>query len=449
MKRISLRSRLIVAFCILITLAWVISAGMSYVKTRQRIRYIFDAQQLIFAQRLEDSNLSELILNPASSGLLAAKQNDFTKANDALSFAIFSADGKQLITDRPGENAFLYDPSVIISDEPTFYDSDKWRILWHKTADRQFIIAVGQENAYRNKMTGDIIFDHQITPWFVIMPFLIAAIIYLINRELSPIKQVSRSLSQRKPDDSTPIENNRLPSEIQPLLDALNSLFERTSATIERERRFVSDAAHELRSPLSALQVQAEVAQISINKPDIQLKALNNLTTGVARASRLIDQLLTLSKLDSFSELSNKQLIDWKLVIDSLVMDLTKEAESKNISVCTEYEQLPEPQLGDPLLLTLMMRNLIDNALRYTLDNGHIIIKLSKNEIAVLDDGPGISIENLPRIGQRFYRPPGQKQTGSGLGLSIARQIADLHGFSFTFGNRDCGGFYSKIVFSK
>lgn len=448
MKKRSLRTRLIVAFCILITLAWVVSASMSYVKTRQRLRYIFDAQQLVFAQRLEDSNLNDLLNGSSSSTLLHAKRNNFEKADDALSFAIFTADGKKLLSDRPEETAFNYDPAINIGEQPVFKDSDKWRILWHKTTDGRFIIAVGQENVYRNNLTFDIIIDHQVTPWFLIIPVLMAAIIYMINRELNPIKQVSLSLARRLPNDSTPIKNDNLPLEIQPLINELNSLFERITLTIERERRFVSDAAHELRSPLAALQVQTEVAQISVGKPDVQRKALENLTTGIIRASRLTEQLLTLSKLDSFSELNNKQRIDWRHIINGLMNDFEEEAESKHITVTAEYLASPESQIGDPLLLSLMLRNLIDNALRYTPQDGRIVITLTEDNVLVEDNGPGVSSDDLARIGQRFYRPPGQKQTGSGLGLSITRQIAELHNYTFTFGNRDGGGFYSKIVFS-
>jgi two-component system sensor histidine kinase QseC len=447
MKRRSLRSRLVVIFCLLITLAWVISASISYVKTRHRIRYIFDAQQLVFAQRLEDSNLEKLLVHPSSSALLNAKQSEFQKANDALAFAIFDANGKILLTDRPEDSGFSYDPSFIDNNEPTFRDSDKWRILWHQTADRRFIIAVGQENAYRNKLTGDIILDHQVMPWLMILPVLILVIIFMINRELSPINQVSRRLRHRLPDDRTPIEDAKLPLEIQPLIDALNALFKRISSTIERERSFVSDAAHELRSPLAALQVQTEVAQISAGKPEVQNKALHNLTVGIQRASRLVEQLLTLSKLDTFSALPDKQSTDWQQIIDGLINDMQPAARQKKITLTAEYLRLPEPQSGNTLLLSLMMRNLLDNALRYTPEGGTITVIVSEKSVRVLDNGPGADEESLVRIGQRFFRPPGQKQTGSGLGLSIGRRIAELHGFTFTFGNRDEGGFYGQITF--
>lgn len=448
MKTHSLRVRLIATFCLLLVLAWVISTSISYVKTRHRIRFIFDAQQLIAAQQIENFNLHELFTAPQSDRLLKIKNDYFKKADRTISFAIFNAKGETLLTDRPNEPALSFDPEKVKSlNTPTFYDENNWRTLWYKTADNQFIIAVAQSNDYRNQLTRSIIMDHQVTPWFIIIPFLMLAIIYIINREIKPIKNVTNSLQYRSPDDSTPLSDDHIPSEIQPLIHELNTLFARISTTIERERHFVSDAAHELRSPLAALQVQADVARISINKPDIQQKALDNLTTSINRASHLIDQLLTLSKLDSFSDLPNRQPIDWHTLITMQLSEFEEIIADKQLTVNLEQQHPPKSCSGDPILLSTLIRNLLDNAMRYTPSEGKLTIQISENGILFMNTAQLIEPDEIAKIGQRFYRPPGQKQTGSGLGLSIAKQIAELHQFTFTFGYENSHTFYTRIQF--
>jgi len=448
-KTHSLRIRLIATFCLLLVLAWVISTGISYIKTRHRIRFIFDAQQLIAAQQIENFELQELqAAIPLSNRLLKLKNAYFKKADRTLSFAIYDLNGKTLLTDRPDEAALRFDPTKINSlSTPQFYDINDWRTLWYKTTDNQVIIIVAQSNSYRDALTHSIILDHQVMPWLIIIPFLMLAIIYIINREMKPIKQVTRSLQHRLPDDRTPLPDKKIPSEIQPLIHELNTLFERISTTIEWERRFVSNAAHELRSPLAALQVQTDVAKISINKPETQQKALDNLTTSITRASRLIDQLLTLSKLDSFSGLPNNETLDWNTLIQTRLNEFESLIAEKRLVIYFDQQATPKPVNGDPLLLSLLLRNLIDNAVRYTSVGGKITLQTTTNSLTLTNMMQPVEPDELAKIGQRFYRPPGQEQTGSGLGLSIAEQIAELHQLTFTFGCKNANTFYTKLQF--
>lgn len=441
----SLRTRLIIWFSILLIIAWAISIAISYVKTRHRMRYIFDAQQLVMAQRLDNMTLEELTRPLAKNPLLQQKQSEFRKANDALSFAIYHKDGRILLSDLPKTE--LFTPPEIWPNDPKFYSSTTWRTLWYQSADKPILIAVGQKNHYRDKLTRRIIMDHQITPWFIMIPFLMLSIILVINRELRPIKAVARHLAQRKPQESTLIDTTALPKEINPLIDALNALFIRTASTIEHERRFVSNAAHELRSPLAGLKVQADVALLTQNKPEQQEKALRHIKESIDRASRLIDQLLALSKIDSYSQLTDKQTIDWKQLITQVMDDLSPAAQQKSITLtCTHTGRLPL-QEGNPTLLIILLKNLISNAIHYIPQGSKIVITASPEGVLVEDNGPGVDPTLLPQLGQRFYRPPGQKQTGSGLGLAIATQIAQLHGFTLRLGNRKVGGFYSFIDF--
>ena len=203
-----------------------------------------------------------------------------------------------------------------------------------------------------------------------------------------------------------------------------------------RERRFTSDAAHELRSPLAALRIQTEVAQLAGDDAHLREQALENLTKGIDRATQLIEQLLTLSRLDNLKELENLQEIHWEQLIPSLMGELYFHAEKHQITLAFEPVAAPPVKMGQPLLLALMLRNLIDNAIRYCPAGSQVKVRLEKNKILVEDNGVGVDEADLAKLGQRFYRPAGQNEKGSGLGLSIVRRIAELHHYQLHLYNR-------------
>ena len=202
-----------------------------------------------------------------------------------------------------------------------------------------------------------------------------------------------------------------------------------------RERRFTSDAAHELRSPLAALRIQTEVAQIAGDDAQTREQALKNLTQGIDRATQLVEQLLTLSRLDNLKELEDLQDIHWDKLITSLIGDLYFAAQKRRIDLNFEQFDVPRVAKGQPLLLSLMLRNLIDNAVRYCAEGSSVTVKLEKNRIIVEDNGGGVNDEDLAKLGQRFYRPAGQNEKGSGLGLSIVYRIAELHHYQIRLEN--------------
>lgn len=446
----SLRTRLVVIFTLLLVLAWAISSAISYVKVRHRVRLIFDSEQIMFAQRLERSNLTDLLKILPENDKTSLKDGQYNQAREIFSFAIFTVDGKRLISNKNDDFDFNYSKDRLKLDNgPVFEENPALRTLWLRSQDGQFVIAVGQENTYRNKLTIKILTDHAVTPWVILLPILLLMIVLIINRELAPLKQMSRALKNRSPDDDTPLDGQRLPSEMLPFVDALNSLFSRIGHLLRRERRFVSDAAHELRSPLAALRVQAQVAQLAINKPEVQLRALDNLTIGIDRASRLIDQLLTLSKLDAEESVPDPTPVNWQRIIQDMQPLFFTLAQKNDIDLQVNYQGNPPDSQGNSLLLSLLIRNLVDNALHYTQKGGFVRVTLSNDAFTVEDNGPGVTPEQLARLGERFYRPPGQTKTGSGLGISISKQIADLHGLQVTFNHREGGGFVATIMINQ
>lgn len=284
--------------------------------------------------------------------------------------------------------------------------------------------------------------------------FLLGILVWVISRELRPLKQVNAQLMQRRPDDTSLLPSENLPTEILPLIHNLNHFFERTATMLLRERRFTSDAAHELRSPLAALRIQTEVAQMAGDDALMREQALQNLTLGIDRASQLIERLLTLSRLDNLAELDEMEAIHWEPLIASLVSELYFSAQKRQMDLQFELIAAPPVQQGQPLLLSLMLRNLIDNALRYCPEGSTITIKLYADRIVIEDNGNGVNDADLAKLGQRFYRPAGQNEKGSGLGLSIVQRIATLHHYQFRLENvkDDKGyikGFRSLILLNK
>ncbi|WP_301099152.1 quorum sensing histidine kinase QseC [Otariodibacter sp.] len=426
----SLRFRLISVISLTALIIWIISTSTAWIQARKEINHVFDTQQIIFAQRLATSNLRMLLHHNSSPVFKGISKHLLDKENiddDALAFAIFTSKGKMILSDgRNGDN-FIFQNKTGFTESQIKNDDDTWRIFWMPmNDDKRLIVAVGQELDYREDLTEEIVFS-QMWIWFASLPILIGLIIWFISRELRTLNQVSQQVKYRTPDDHSTIEMENLPIEIHPLINGLNQFFERTSSMLLRERRFTSDAAHELRSPLAALKIQTEVAQIAGEDTVLREQALGNLTKGIDRATQLIEQLLTLSRLDNLKSLEGIEDIHWDQLITSLIGERYFTAQHRNIELAFELVNKPAIRQGQTLLLSLMLRNLIDNAIKYGREGSTITIILNQHNLIVEDNGGGVSDDDLDKLGQRFYRPAGQNEKGSGLGLSIVKRIAELH----------------------
>lgn len=292
------------------------------------------------------------------------------------------------------------------------------------------MVAVGQELEYRGSASLDLA-GRVLWPWLAGLAVLAGATVWLVGRELKPLKAISRQLADRRPDDLTPLATAGLPPEVVPLGAALNGLFSRLAALLTRERAFVADAAHELRTPLAALKVQAEVAQLAEGDPPTRDAALGKLTLGIDRAARLVEQLLALSRLDGQAGFGSPAPVDLAALIREAI-DHSAIPDGQAGSVTFRQEAAPFLRAGYPTLLSLMMNNLLDNARRYGLEGGTVDICLNGLTLTVANraDFPD---QYFHRLGERFFRPPGQEPGGSGLGLSIVRRVAELHGGQVTF----------------
>jgi len=442
----SLRARLIAGYILLTLVAWVGASIAAWHQTSKTLNKLFDTQQVLFAKRLSALELDGVQGDaqlPRTKTMISnhrGKQDD-----DTLAFAIYTADGKLLLNDGDnGRNLIWRYQRDGFTDGKLAGDDDMWRMVWVTTPDGKYRIVVGQEWEYREDLALDIVLS-QITPWLIALPLILLLLVWLVSRALAPLHKLANQLRTRKPDDDRELPTQTLPQEVRPLVIALNQLFSRTGELMQRERRFTSDAAHELRSPLAALKVQAEVAQLAQHDEPVRDHALNNLSAGIDRATRLVDQLLTLSRLDSLASLDDVQEVAFQLLLQNAVMDAWHEALRAGIDIRLDVQDPSVKRQGQPLLLSLMVRNLLDNAIRYSPRGCVVDVVLQSHEITITDNGPGVSPEFLTSLGERFFRPPGQEKTGSGLGLSIVRRIASLHGMQALFMNTSSGGFEVRI----
>lgn len=429
----SLSFRLIITLSLVSVCVWLLSTTVAWFQVRKEVNQMFDAQQILFAERLASSDLRNILIGHHRE----FKRPPFKKArfdDDALAFAIFTPDGDIVLSDGENGENFIFAPKKGFSKSRIRSDDDEWRIFWLPVAGGRLMIAVGQEQEYRDDLINQMVFG-QMWIWFASLPFLLAALGLIIRKELRGLKQIGEQVAQRTPDDTSLLKTDNLPSEVLPLIQSLNQFFDRTSTMLLRERRFTSDAAHELRSPLAALRIQTEVAQIAGEDSILREQALDNLTKGIDRATQLVEQLLTLSRLDNLKELDNLQEIHWEQLIPSLIGELYFHAEKRQIDIQFEEDGIPPTKKGQPLLLSLMLRNLIDNAIRYCPEGSRIKVQLKKHKISVEDNGGGVEEADLAKLGQRFYRPAGQNEKGSGLGLSITHRIAELHHYKVRLKN--------------
>jgi two-component system OmpR family sensor kinase len=298
-----------------------------------------------------------------------------------------------------------------------------WRLVV-KTLDSGDRVAVGQQTAVRDELATNSAV-RTVMPFLVLIPVLLLLVSYLIRRIFRPLKSMASSLDQRAEDDLTGIADTTLPSEIRPFVVAINRLLGRVGQSVAMQRRFVADAAHELRSPLTALSLQAERLEAADMSADARAR-LASLRQGIQRNRGLLDQLLSFARVQESSH-GPAETVSVQQVFRHVLEDLMPLAEAKNIDlgVISELDATIEATAVD---LATLLKNLVDNAIRYTPDHGRIDLCVQTSEhsvtLQVTDTGPGIAQEERDRVFDAFYRVLGNDEVGSGLGLSIVKTIA-------------------------
>lgn len=313
--------------------------------------------------------------------------------------------------------------------ETTDSDGRLWRHYGVWDRHRHFRILVAEAHDVRNRLVRNIAM-HLASPLVLGLPVLIFLLWFSVSRGLDPLGALKREIESRKPESLTPLDAESAPGEVRPMVLALNQLLRRMTDTLENERRFTSNAAHELRTPLAAIQAHLHAARSAEGEED-RLRSMNQLQRGVERGIRLVGQLLTLARLDPDHAMPDVEPVSLGDVAQAVCAELAplalQRGQTLELHVEPDLPLLP----GNADMLSMLFGNLLDNAIRYTPRGGHIDVGVRHGEsgmvMEVVDDGPGIPAAERERVLDRFYRIAGQDQPGTGLGLAICRRIAELH----------------------
>jgi two-component system sensor histidine kinase QseC len=267
------------------------------------------------------------------------------------------------------------------------------------------------------------------------LPLLALGVWWAVRWGVAPLRGLRDAVARREPHALEPLSSAGAPSELVPVVEALNALFARIATLLESERRFTADAAHELRTPIAAIRAQAQVA-LSENDAARRHHALAATIEGADRLARLVDQLLTLSRLEAASG-PGMERVDLAAIARRVAAEIAPAALAREQSLELDAET-PAPIRGNDPLLGVLVRNLLDNAVRYSPRGARVRVSVAREggriSLRVEDSGPGMNDADRARLGERFFRALGTEESGSGLGWSIVRRIAATHGMEVVVG---------------
>ncbi len=425
----SLKVRLTLAISALVGLLWLLAAAATWLEARHEAEELFDAHLIQAAS----------LLIAQTNGELDDEDDDTFEESHApelhryarrVAFQVWLGHHLRLHSANAPDSP-LSGTREGLSD--SVVDGERWRVFSAWNERRQVLVQVGERSGARDHMARAVA-GGLLKPLLVALP-LVALFIWLAVRHgVRPLERVAAEVERRSPEHLAQLPTDDLPSEVLPLVERLNALFGRVARSFEQERRFTADAAHELRTPLAGLRAQAQVA-LGATEDTARRHALSNVLQGCDRMTHLVEQLLLLARVDAAGS-GDFVRLDFSELVREVIGQQVQQAIAKQIDIeLTADEGLSVR--GNPAWLSILVRNLVDNAVRYTPRGGRVrvTIETANAELCLLveDDGPGVAEEELSRLGQRFWRSPESGQSlsaagGSGLGLSIVGRIAELHG---------------------
>ena len=313
---------------------------------------------------------------------------------------------------------------------------DRWRVFVVSGGEQAVRVYVGERARARDEIVWAVT-SGVLGPMLIALPLLGGLVAWAVWRGLGPLRELGHMLSHRTPQTLDPVALASPARELQAPMDALNALLGRIQDLLHAERRFTADAAHELRTPLAALRAQAQVA-LAAEDDASRRHALRGTLEGCDRVSHLVEQLLLLSRLENQAQ-ETSESTDLAILGRKVLADLAPHAIEKRQTL--ELDAPPRcVARGNEMLLGALLRNLVDNAIRYSPRGSRIHVRVDQDSLTVDDSGPGMDAEARARLGERFFRVAGSGESGSGLGWSIVRRIADAHGLQVSATPSPLGG---------
>jgi two-component system OmpR family sensor kinase len=431
----SLRLRLLLLFGVAIVVATAVQFAASFRAAMQEANDLFDYHMEQIALALQDSAYQQPSWYKSSSG------GEMTGFDFVIQ--IWTDDGVRVYQSRTYRN--LPKRGELGYSNVTL-DNGDWRIYGVQKETR--VIQVAQKLDVRRDRAITLAL-HSLWPAIPVSLLLFAAAWWLVSAALAPLNRIGHDLAERNADSLAPVDARGVPQEVSLLVAELNSLLARMAQALQSQQRFVADAAHELRSPLTALKLQVQTLARAKDEA-ARTQGIARLLGGVDRASRLVEQLLALARQDPLSETAEMKCISLPACIEQAAGDVAPIAMARHVQL--EYGAYTHAEIaGEAEGVRILVRNLLDNAVRYAPEHGLVRIDLSTDEmfarLTVQDSGSGIPEASRARIFDRFYRVPGTSPSGSGLGLAIVKAIADRHDAVLELGESTLGGLAVTVVF--
>ena len=446
---ISIRRRLIIIILSLIIFIGIITVYLSYKDARHEVGELFDAQlaqsarvlDALFLHQINKDNITSSELkniqniidhitvldDPGYNGFNKEETVESISYERKIAFQIWRKDNALIIRSASAPNTPLSSVSLKEKQHGYFNENinDKqWRVFSIKTDDNKYLMQVGEQFEIRNELTEDIS-KQLIRSSAVSIPILIIFIWIAISRSLLPLSRIATEVTKRNKENFNPLEIEDTPIEIAPLTESINDLLQRLKTAFEKEQQFTDEAAHELRTPLAALKTQAQVA-LSSNDDKEKSHALEKIVEGVDRASHLVNQMLVIARLGKFS--NDTDTLSLYSFVSEILGQYQRQLDEKKLSIIVNgNDDVTVTSNTDGL--TILLNNLLDNAIKYSRENSQITISIHNNNytnITIENSSEPITADELERVFDRFYRVPGTGVAGSGLGLAISKQISEM-----------------------
>lgn len=449
----SLRHRLLLWFLALSLLGWAVTMIVIWHQVSDEIEEIYDAHLVQTAKELAEmvpvllkADIGSADDLPHLDRLLRELSHPTdTNAYAATLSARIWWHGIPLHSQNPLEPvpAAKTDPMVRIEDR----DGQHLRRYVYFDAGPDVLVEVTELHTARSRIIDEFA-RAAILPLLALLPLLGLASWLTSSRGLKPLQNIVHGIRQRSPRDLQTLTLDNVPDEVRPLLQALNQLFERVQQAMEREQRFTGDASHELRTPLAALRIQAQLAQRT-SDPAQREHALQQLLSGIDRSTHVVEQLLALAHMEPDQIHPDLHRLQLQPLLREQAEQLAPLARRKSILLHVGDQDVSIH--ADRNALMILLRNLIDNAIRYTRDGGEVSIACGvKNGNPVLevgDSGPGIPPDQRKQVLERFHRGEDPQEPGCGLGLSIVQRVAEIHAAHLLLGQSSMGGLLVQVTF--
>ncbi len=422
----SMRTRLLASLAALAAVLFIVSSLQSYLAYRETSKRLFDDSlretASLFLQ-LAEHEMEE------HGEVLGAELMRVESRSESLGFQfqIWTLD----MQERYREGSLAIMPLQDFGVEGFGWVSiggERLRVHSSWNTARTMQIQIAQPRRLREALNREALL-RMVAEALIMIVIACVLIWWIVTTSIRPLKHTAEMVSLRSQQDLGPVDVAGAPREVRPLLDALNRLLHRVGETLQMERRFTADAAHELRTPLAAIRANAQVL-VAARDDEERESTARDLIASVDRNTRLVEQLLSLARADQSAGTGQFQDLDLAQLVDDQLQSHRGLAGRLGIALAGALQ--PVALNGDSALLAVLVRNLVDNALRYTPAGGSVRVSTTREDDAAVliveDTGPGIAPDEREKVFERFYRVAGPRATGSGLGLSIVQRIADLHG---------------------